>query len=160
MPKKNVAKDAPDTATTGSGESPPDESIPPNRPKIQFIYQEGADGASSAASRKIARSYAARESHARVRRERLINSQKSEGRAPIDSHATAEFASRAREDKVTAAVALRRGSGGFVQLPSPITLLSAAPTDPFASTARPITILEHYLLDHCESAATRATQVR
>ena len=33
---------------------------------------------------------------------------------------------------------------------SPKTLLSAAPTDPFASAARPISALEHYLLDHRE----------
>jgi hypothetical protein len=37
----------------------------------------------------------------------------------------------------------------MLRLPSPKTLLSAAPVDPFVSAARPIALFEHYLLDHC-----------
>lgn len=157
MPKKNAANDAPDTATTEPGGSPLESSLP-KRPKIQFIYLDSADGANSAASRKIARSYAARESHARVRRERLLKYQKSKGSGPEVSHATAESTSRTREEQTTVAVTLQRGRGRLMKPASPLTLLSAAPTDPFASTARPVAMLEHYLLDHCKSAATWVTQ--
>jgi len=153
MPKKNAANDAPDTATTEPGGSALESSLP-KRPKIQFVYLDSADGSNSAVSRKIARSYAARESHARVRRERLLKYQKSKGSGPEASHATAKPSSRDREEQTTAAVALQRGRGGFMKPASPITLLSAAPTDPFASTTRPVALLEHYMLDHCKSAAT------
>ncbi|KAK3348917.1 hypothetical protein B0T25DRAFT_609223 [Lasiosphaeria hispida] len=91
------------------------------RPKIQFIYLENEDGTASVASRKTARSYAARESHARARRERMTKY---------------EDAKR-REAKRFAA-----------ESASPGTLFSAAPTDPFASAARPISTFEHYLLSH------------
>jgi len=57
---------------------PPASSVPSNlavRPRSQFIFLENADGTASIASRKIARSYAARESHARARRERMAEYQ-------------------------------------------------------------------------------------
>ncbi|KAK0716176.1 hypothetical protein B0H67DRAFT_582536 [Lasiosphaeris hirsuta] len=118
-----MATEAPVVDAAYKPSAPSAPSNPAVRSRIQFIFLENADGTASAASRKITRSYAARESHARVRRERTAEYQVAKRREA--KHFTAESA-----------------------LASPKTLLSAAPTDPFASAARPISALEHYLLDH------------
>ncbi|KAK0721786.1 hypothetical protein B0T26DRAFT_673571 [Lasiosphaeria miniovina] len=114
------------------------------QPKFQFIYLENGDGVGFETSKKTVRSYAAKKSHAQTRREQMMKHQQAQRREAEQS--AAEPASRLQRGQSTA-VALQ-GTSSLVRPASPVTLLSAAPIDPFASAARPISKFEYCLLDH------------
>jgi hypothetical protein len=65
-------------ASTGPSTEAQQNPMPLRRagqPRIQFISGQNVDGTVSKAARKLARSYAAKESHALARRERMITYQ-------------------------------------------------------------------------------------
>lgn len=111
--------------------------------QFQFISIEGGDGIGSAAARKKARAYVAKESHARLRRERVLQYQESKRRRAQYQHAPG----------ISTGPGSSQGSSGpttrVIRQMSPRTLLSAAPMDPFDSAARPMSSLEHCFLLHC-----------
>jgi hypothetical protein len=113
---------------------------------VQFVYLDGEGGTSTVSSRKAARSYAAKESHARARRDRLARYQNSKRQtAHTDLLTGIQFADH------RCIVESAQGSQLLPQTPNPRSFLSATPADPFATAARPISNFEYLLLNHCES---------
>lgn len=109
-----------------------------NRIAIDFIHSpySQAPGTGGSASRHRVHSHAAREAHARVRRQRLVEYQAT-GIASEDSEeARTEFAAT---DKFDASLAA-----------SPVELLAAGRRDPFGSFARRLNSMEDFLLDYCK----------
>ena len=103
-------------APTGDACKPQAPSAPSNlavRPRIQFIFLENADGKASTASRKIARSYAARESHARARRERMAEYQDAKRREAEHFAAMSVYPSSNKETDPMTTAALQNANGGL-----------------------------------------------
>ncbi|KAH8897457.1 hypothetical protein GQ53DRAFT_743149 [Thozetella sp. PMI_491] len=124
----------------------PSSRPPPTR--FQFVAPEYEAGLVYAASRKAARSFAAKEGHARVRRKR------------VQEHQATKKQLLPAPD-ATSAVATRRAEPPLAPRPPNAHRLSWRPpavsvvypsfaADPFAAAARPVTLFEHGLLDHCK----------
>lgn len=119
-------------------------STPPIQSRFEFVFIENTNGISSTVSQKYARAYVAKQAHARVRRERIIKHQSSNCRHPEGAVGGYRYNELQSTDASSYML-----NNGLLRPVSPRTLLSAAPTDPFASAARQMTLLEHSLIRHC-----------
>lgn len=109
------------------------------RSETHFIslLHPGPSGAVSAETRRKIRSQAARAAHAKVRRQRVAMYQ----------------AMRACGSSEARRLSSCDGSAADVDVPvpsSPATLLGAGRKDPFASFAKHLNSIEHFLLDYCK----------
>ncbi|KAH6989924.1 hypothetical protein EDB80DRAFT_163245 [Ilyonectria destructans] len=112
-----------------------------NPSTFKFVYLENTGDIRSSAIQKQAKSYAAKQFHARARHEQVKKHQESmrqEARQIL-------FPSPYIVDQSIDADFLNTNA---FQPPNPTTMLSAAPTDPFASAARPISSFEYFLISH------------
>lgn len=111
----------------------PTSTMSRNTPKLEFVessYSQ-ANGTGRTAAQRRVHSHAAREAHAKVRRQRLIE------------YRAAKNATTAGPNTFTAALAKPVIRG-------PIGLLPAGRSDPFGSFARLLNATEYFLLDYCK----------
>lgn len=114
---------------------------------IQFINSYHPGDTTSAKVQQRIHSHAARTTHARVRRLRMIDYQASKI-IPEDSQEVKGQGTTAMSSVLSASNTVEAER---LVLPSPVSLLASDRRDPFQSFAKPFERIEHFLLDHCES---------
>ena len=120
-----------------------------NPHKIEFIHVFNPHAGLSSPYQERTRSHAAREAHARVRRLRMAKYQ-ARGRfnqKPIASTADEHGISEVISGQLQATVP----HDTHELMPSPRDLVTSDCRDPFASSARILGRVEHFLLGHCTS---------
>ena len=100
--------------------------------RIQFIYSSD-EGRPSADTKHLVHSHAARATHAKSRRKRLVEYQANNDQKQL-------------QHRSTPVVVEVDGS----TIPSPVSLLGSGHRDPFASFARRLEPVEDFLLYYCK----------
>ncbi|KAH8898423.1 hypothetical protein GQ53DRAFT_837332 [Thozetella sp. PMI_491] len=120
--------------------------------KLHFINTSNPTAGDARSARRLARSHSAREVHARERRLRLAkystDGTKEKSGDPGGHESTIPVAGQTRDAGQGAPPAPRDPEDGGASLSAPVSLLGADRRDPFASSARPLTPVEHFLVDH------------
>lgn len=144
---------------------------------IQFVNLNPGDSTNSAAIKRVVRSHAATDAHARARRQRMKEhhhtkqrddgqqqeprqepqqQQQQEEAPPTDKPVKDRSLKKEEPADMDAEpdLVLNVDPSQIVHMPNPANLLSAARKDPFSSMALEATPLEHILIDHCKYSSS------
>lgn len=126
----------------------PLDTMEPRGQPFRFVNIENPTTTDQKTRRQV-RAHAARETHARARRTRVINHLHLSGSHIQTAEATELHRSGTKDTRNVSAV------GGAAEeeaepAPNPTSILSSARQDPFAVAARSLNPVEHFLLDHCK----------